>query len=81
MNTQLFKIRHQGQDANVKLTVGGEEIIGIGSWKFSTIPWYLKWWYWLKIRRVYRHKQLTSKENKNDRNKIQGLEQANKKNG
>ena len=22
----------------------------------TTIPWYLRWWYWLKMRRIYRGK-------------------------
>lgn len=39
---------------NVKMFCGDQEIKGIGSWKVSTIPWYLKWWYWLKLRKASR---------------------------
>ena len=40
----------------VRIWVGDKEVKGIGSWKISTIPWYLRWWYWLKMRRIHRGK-------------------------
>ena len=41
---------------NVKMLIGGKEIKGFGSWKINTIPWYLRWWYWLEMRRIYKNK-------------------------
>jgi len=38
----------------VKMWIGDKEIIGTGSWKVDTIPWYLRWWYWLKVKRIYK---------------------------
>ncbi len=37
----------------VKIWIGDKEVIGHGSWKMTTIPWYLRWWYSFKIRRIY----------------------------
>jgi len=44
--------KHKGKP--VTLWVNGKEIIGIGSWELNTIPWYLRWWYWWKTRKIYR---------------------------
>ena len=44
----------------VKIWVGSQKIIGTGSWKMTTIPWYLRWWYSLKIRRIYKKRKETS---------------------
>ena len=44
--------KYEGKHA--RLWIGDKEIIGCGSWKITTIPWYLRWWYWLKMRRIYR---------------------------
>jgi len=41
-------------EPKVKMFLGGQEITGSGSWKLSTVPWYLKPWYWFKMRRIYR---------------------------
>jgi len=41
----------------VKMWVGDKEIIGTGSWKVDTIPWYLRWWYWLKVKRIYKRRE------------------------
>jgi len=40
----------------VTLWINGKEIIGIGSWELNTIPWYLRWWYWWKMRKIYRER-------------------------
>lgn len=32
----------------VKIWVGDKEVIGNGSWKMTTIPWYLRLWYRFK---------------------------------
>ena len=37
----------------MQMTIKGQKIVGIGSWKMTTIPWYRRWWYWLKMRRIY----------------------------
>ncbi len=36
-----------------RLWLGDKEIGSINSWKMTTIPWYLRWWYWLKTRKAY----------------------------
>ena len=41
----------------VKMWIGDKEIIGTGSWKVDTIPWYLRWWYWLKVKRIYKRRR------------------------
>ena len=42
---------YEGKHA--RLWIYDKEIKGMGSWKMTTIPWYLRWWYWLKTRRAY----------------------------
>lgn len=38
---------------NARIVVGDQEVTCTGSWKINTIPWYLRWWYWLNVRRIY----------------------------
>ena len=38
----------------MKMFLGNREIVGTGSFKMTNIPWYLRWWYKIKLWRVRR---------------------------
>ena len=44
------------ESSNMKIMIGDKEVIGTGSWKITSIPWCLRWWYWLKMKRIYKYR-------------------------
>ena len=42
----------------MKMTLGGKEVKGSGSFAMTSVPWYLRWWYNWKIRRAYKHRTI-----------------------
>jgi len=41
-------------DGKCRMFIGDQEIKTTGTWKINTIPWYKRWWYWLKMKRIYK---------------------------
>jgi len=39
-----------------KITICNKAVVNIKSWKLSTVPWCLRWWYWWRMKKIYRSK-------------------------
>jgi hypothetical protein len=46
----------------MKITLGEKEIVGEGKWKFTSVPWYLRWWTNWKLNRCYKKHESDKKE-------------------